>query len=279
MTRLPNFLHLGPGKSGSTWLHETLSLHPQVYLSDAKDLYFFSRYYERGSAWYFAQFSAAGDERIVGEVCPDYLAAPLAPQRICETLGPDVHMMVSLRDPVERAFSSYLYAAKHGAAAATFRQTAVARPELIEEGRYGTQLLAFARLYPSDRLHVSLFDDLQSSPQGYLDEVTSWLGIDGYQIPEDRLEAALPASKARFVPLARAAQAGAQWVRRHDGARVIGKVKRSPIVQRALYRPLGDARPTISKDDAAWVREQLAAEMETVEREFGLDLVSRWGWA
>ena len=67
MTRLPNFLHLGPGKSGSSWLHETLTLHPEVYLSEAKDLYFFSRYYDRGVDWYRKQFrSAQPSDRIVG---------------------------------------------------------------------------------------------------------------------------------------------------------------------------------------------------------------------
>ncbi|MEO8830545.1 sulfotransferase domain-containing protein [Lapillicoccus sp.] len=278
MSRIPNFLHLGPGKSGSTWLHETLSLHPQAYLSEAKDLYYFSRFYDRGTQWYLAQFAGAGDQPVVGEVCPDYLAEPLAPQRVHDTLGPDVRLMVSLRDPVDRAFSSYLYAAKHGAAAPTFRETAMARPELIDEGRYGTQLLAFARLYPAAQIHVSVFDDLQASPQNYLDEVTSWLEIDRFEIPAAQLEATLPASKARFVPVARVAQVGADWVRKHDGARVIGRVKRSSLVQRVLYTPLGDARPTITEDDAAWVRENLAGEVDTVEREFGLDLTSRWGW-
>ena len=38
--RLPNFLHLGPSKSGSTWLHEVLISHPEVYFSEAKDLLF-----------------------------------------------------------------------------------------------------------------------------------------------------------------------------------------------------------------------------------------------
>ena len=74
MTRLPNFLHIGPGKSGSSWLHETLTLHPEVYLSEAKDLYFFSRYYDRGLDWYRKQFRPARpSHRVVGEVCPDYL--------------------------------------------------------------------------------------------------------------------------------------------------------------------------------------------------------------
>ena len=55
----PTFLHLGPGKAGSTWVHETLLTHPEVYLTPAKDLYFFSRYYDRGRQWYVNQFADA----------------------------------------------------------------------------------------------------------------------------------------------------------------------------------------------------------------------------
>ncbi len=70
---LPNFLHLGPSKSGSTWLHEVLIGHPEVYLSQAKDLYFFNRYYDRGPGWYRAQFRGACSSwtiiRSCGRVC------------------------------------------------------------------------------------------------------------------------------------------------------------------------------------------------------------------
>ena len=113
MSRLPNFLYVGPDKAGSSWLHEVLLKHPDAYLTPAKDLYFFDRYYDRGLAWYSSQFRDARDEKVVGEVCQDYLFHPEAAARIHECLGP-VRVMVSLRDPVERAWSSYLYMRKHG---------------------------------------------------------------------------------------------------------------------------------------------------------------------
>ena len=78
MNRLPNFLYVGPDKAGSSWLHEVLLKHPDVYLTPAKDLYFFDRYYDRGSSWYAAQFRDARQEKIVGEVCQDYLFHPEA---------------------------------------------------------------------------------------------------------------------------------------------------------------------------------------------------------
>lgn len=275
---LPNFLHLGPGKSGSTWVHETLSNHPQVYVTGAKDLYFFSRYYDRGLPWYEEQFRAAAGQPFVGEVCPDYLAAPWSADRIHASLGDDVRFMVSLRDPVDRAFSSYLYAAKHGLAAPTFRESAVRSPEFVEEGRYGSQLRSFLAHYPREHIHVSVFDDLEADPQAYLDGITDFLGVDRQPLTPEELSATLPASKARFLPLAKAAQRGAGWLRSHDGATLVGRVKRSALVQKVLYQPLGDARPVISDEDAGWVKDQLRDELALVRDEFGIDVASRWGW-
>ena len=46
--RLPNLAYIGPDKAGSSWLHTMLDHHPQVYVTEAKDLYFFDRFYHRG---------------------------------------------------------------------------------------------------------------------------------------------------------------------------------------------------------------------------------------
>jgi hypothetical protein len=276
---LPNFLHLGPSKSGSTWLHEALIGHPQVYLSQAKDLYFFNRYYDRGPGWYRAQFRGAQREhKIIGEICPDYLACPEAPARIHACLGTDVRLMVTLREPVSRAFSSYLYLRKHGATAPTFRAATRVSPELLEEGRYATHLRSYLRYFSRESLYVALFDDLEADPQAFLDGVTDWLGVSRLPLSPEQLEAQLPASRARWLPLAILAKHGADWVRRHDGARLVGSLKRSALVHRMLYRPLGAERPQMAPEDVAFVHQQLDAEIAGVESEFGIGLRRRWDW-
>jgi hypothetical protein len=276
---LPNFLHIGPSKSGSTWLHEVLIGHPEVYLTQAKDLYFFNRYYDRGPGWYREQFrSAQREHKIIGEVCPDYLSCAEAPERIHACLGPDVRLMVTLREPISRAFSSYLYLAKHGEAAATFRDTTKTSPELLEEGRYATHLRSYLRYHGRESLYIGLFDDLQADPQAFLDGVTDWLGIARLPLSPEQLEAQLPASKARWLPLAMAAKHGANWVRRHDGAALVGSLKRSALVQRMLYRPLGADKPEMAPEDVAFMHEQLDPEIAALDREFGLDVQWRWGW-
>lgn len=276
---LPNFLHLGPAKSGTTWLYQVLAEHPEVLLCPAKDLYFFDRCYDRGLDWYRAQFRGAGQEHnVIGEICPGYLSFGPAPERIRACLGPDVRLMVTLREPISRAFSSYLDHRKHGEAAATFRETTRLLPQLIDEGRYATHLRNYLEHFGRESLHVAVFDDLQAGPQVFLDGVTDWLGIARQRLSPEQLEAQLPASEARWLPLARFAKHGASWARVHNGADVVARIKHSALVQRALYRPLGGERPELPAEDIAFVHEQLNAEIAGVESEFGISLRQRWHW-
>lgn len=275
--RLPNFLYIGPDKAGSTWLHEVLIEHPDIYLSPAKDLYFFDRYYERGEAWYAAQFADAGGQCIVGEICQDYLADPDAPDRIHETLGAP-HVMVTLRDPVRRAFSSYLYMRKHGEGPSSFGEALRAEPRLIEHGRYGAQLKRFRRFIPAHNVHVAVFDDLKSDPQAFVDEVLTWLDVGPMVLTDEQLSARLPASRARVLSVAWAVRRAANVARRFDQARLVGRVKRSPTVHRMLYAPWGNKAPEIEEADADWIKERLRHDVRGLDAEYGLDLERRWGW-
>lgn len=277
MNRLPNFLYVGPDKAGSSWLHETLSDHPDVFLTPAKDLYFFDRYYDRGLGWYADQFRGAQGEEVVGEVCQDYLFDPQAARRIARDLGP-VRVMVSLRDPVERAWSSYLYMRKHGEGPDTFGAALGQRPELLEHGRYATGLGRFLEVLPREHVHVALFDDLVADPQAYLDAVTDFLGVDPMPMSEQQREARLPAAAARSVAVASLARRGADWVRAHDGARLVGRVKRSPLVHQVLYRPLDRTAVRPDAADVAVVRRVLEPEVDALERTVGLPLREAWGW-
>jgi hypothetical protein len=277
VSRLPNFLYVGPDKAGSSWLHETLIKHPDVYLTPSKDLYFFDRYYDRGLAWYGAQFKDARDEKVVGEVCQDYLFHPDAARRIRDALG-DIKVMVSLRDPVDRAWSSYLYMRKHGIGPDTFAEALRSCPELLEHGRYATGLDRFLKLFSRENVHVALFDHLERDPQGFLDDVTDTLGIARLRLADKDLAARLPAARARSVRLAATVRHGADWVREHDGARLVGMVKRSRIVHRALYQPIDRAAVRPDQDDVLTVRQALAAEVEALEDTLGFSLRESWGW-
>ncbi len=277
--RLPNFIYIGPDKAGSSWLHEVLMAHPQVFMPEAKDLYFFDRYYERGLGWYLDQFDGAQESnRVIGEVCQDYLFEPNAPERIRNSLG-EPRFMVTLRDPADRAYSSYLYMLKQGQKPGTFQEALRARPELLEHGRYATGLRRYSDVFGPEALYVAVFDDLVAAPQRFVAELLDWLGLDQMSLSEELLAARLPAARARSTNLSRLARAAADVAReRFDGANVVGRVKRSARVQKLLYVPLGDDRPTMTDADRAAVHQALADEVAQLDAEFGLGLGQRWGW-
>ena len=164
-------MYVGPDKAGSSWLHEVLLTHPQVFMPVAKDLYFFDRYYDRGLDWYLSQFeSAQPSEVVVGEVCQDYLFCAEAPKRIAESLGSS-RFMVTLRDPADRAFSSYLYMLKQGERPGTFLEALDSRPELIDHGRYASGIKRFTDQFGQESIYIAVFDDLASDPQAFIDRL------------------------------------------------------------------------------------------------------------
>lgn len=278
MTALPNFLYLGPDKAGSSWLHEVLLVHPEIHLTPAKDLYFFDRYFDRGVDWYAGKFDPVTGQHVVGEICQDYLADPRAPQRIRDVLGPDVRMMVTLRDPVDRAFSSWLYMLKHGETPGPFREALTNRPELVTHSSYGAALQRYLELFDRDRLHIAMFDDLTADPQRFIDDVLRFLGVAPMTLSAQLQEARLPASKARSVTMARLVRRGADLVRLADGADLVGRVKRSPLTHRLLYQPFGDDKPVLDAADRAHLRTLLAPDVALLEELSGLDVRTRWGW-
>ena len=67
-------------------------------------------------------------------------------------------------------------------------------------------------------------------------------------------------------------------MQKRDGTNLVGRVKRSPLVQRALYRPLTTDKPTMTTEERAAVQVALADEVAQIDRVYGLGLARRWGW-
>lgn len=275
---LPSFVYIGPDKAGSSWLHEVLGRHPDVYLCPAKGLYYFDRYYGRGLDWYDAQFADGAARRVRGEICTDYLAFPHAAERMAHDV-PHARLMVTLRDPAERAFSSYLHMLRSGWRAGTFAEALDRYPELIEHGRYATQLERFRRRFGRDAIHLAVFDDLVADPQAFLDAVTTWLAIAPLPLDPSLRQARLPAGRARSAPVSRAVSWGAHVLRERDHGELVGRVKQLPWVQRVLYEPLVDDRPHLTEQGRAAVQAALGDEVARLDNAFGLDLSRRWAWS
>lgn len=276
---LPNFLFLGPDKSGSTWLQNVLSSHPEVHLTPAKDTYFFDREFGRGLHWYERHFrGATTDHRVVGEICHDYLFSDVAADRIAELL-PNARLMVCLREPTERAFSSYLNLTRHGLYSGSFEDALDAVPELVNNGRYGVHLQRYLDRFDRDQVLVSHFDDLKGDQQRFLDDVTTFLGVSRLALTEEMAKPSRGAAEARFRLVAKLVKRLAMVARRAGLAGLVGRVKGSRAVSRVLYRELGDAAPRPSDSAVLAVRSSLYDDIAHAGRLLNEDLLARWRWS
>lgn len=275
---LPNFLFIGPDKSGSTWLQARLGTHPQVFLPAAKDTYFFGSQFGRGLGWYENHFSGARPEHtVVGEICHDYLFDAAAADRILELI-PKATLMVCLREPVDRAFSAYLNLQRNGWDVGTFAQALDSHPELVDHSRYAAHLSTYFDRFPAEQILVTWFDELSNDPQAFLDGVTTALGIEAQQLSDAERAPARAAAQARWPWAARAVKRGAMIARQLGMASLIGRIKSSDRVQTTLYRPRTGSPPTLDPADAARLQLVLAEDVRQLEHLLGVDLQARWGW-
>ena len=278
MTALPNFLYLGPAKAGSTWMADAFRDHPEIYVPAAKDLYFFDRYFEKGTDWYASYFERGRGRKVLAEFSHDYLYSSEAPARIREVI-PDARLMVCLREPISRAFSVYLYYAKFDLYSGSFEEALEDLPELLQHGRYSLYVQRYLDLFPREQIYFAIFEEMQRSPQGFIGDLFEWLGVARRELAQPLLAPRLPAARARSRRLARVVKAGALNARKLGMASLVGKVKGSRLVERTLYRefragekPKPEAR-TISR-----LRQQFAPEVARLRELTGSDLSELWGY-
>lgn len=277
--RLPNFVYIGPDKAGSTWIYETLRWHPQVFMSDAKELFFFDQFFDRGLEWYGSFFESADPTHaIVGEISHDYLYSSLARERIAAAL-PDVKLMVCLREPVSRAFSAYLYMVRQGRVSGTFEEAMESEPELSDHGAYATHLEPYISTFGGDQIYAAVFDDLESDSGTFAKALFGWLEIEARPLPAEKQQRVLAAAAPRFGPLAWAAKRGAMVTRRAGFPAAVTRVKRLSLIQKALYREYGEEdRPPLNPDLRARYTSQFAPEVQRLDDLLSLNLADRWGY-
>ena len=205
----PDVLIIGPQRTGTTWLHANLREHPELMLSEPKELYFFSRLKEPENPrfqssdleWYLRFFREpfwlrlykhamclrhVGEfyrPRVRGEATASYAA--LDPDVIDEIvlLRPDIRAIMMIRDPVERAWSH----AKKDLVRNRKREMKDVSEIEFERffadsyqrrcAQYVDNYDHWARRLQPGHLFAGFFDDSSRRPEELLHDVMRFLGI------------------------------------------------------------------------------------------------------
>lgn len=181
---LPNFLIIGAAKAGTTSLYHYLRQHPDVFMSPIKETNWFEyegqkdeRFVIRTREAYERLFDGVTSQRAIGEASPQYLNSSTAPARIDADL-PGVRLIAALRNPADRAYSSYLNSLRAGVERRPLDEAMRPGTRYVEQSLYHPRLSRYFERFERGRIKVIVYDDLAADPAAVMRDLFAFLGVD-----------------------------------------------------------------------------------------------------
>jgi hypothetical protein len=186
---LPTFIVIGTMKGGTDSLHRYLGAHPEVFVSEKKELNYFveQRAWVNGQSWYEEQFRDAAGARAIGEASPIYTMAqwfPGVPGRIRGVL-PDAKLIYLLRHPVERMKSHYIHERRTGNETHPPDEAFRRNLGYLHGSRYAYQLGFYLEHFPREQILLVTSENLRDHRAETLRTIYGFIGVDPDFTPEN----------------------------------------------------------------------------------------------
>ena len=214
----PNFFIVGGAKCGTTNMSYYLDEHPQVFMSELNEPYYFARLdipenFKRESMIkdykkYLELFKKAKNHRAVGEASSVYLSCPHSASEIKNTF-PDSKIIISIRDPIERAHASYFSYKFMNLDKRSFtgmldwHENQIKNSEffidnILEPGFYSKHIKRFQENFSSDKIKIIIFEEYVKNTIPTINSILAFLGIDekiefdeqpkgAYRVPKNKI--------------------------------------------------------------------------------------------
>lgn len=245
----PDLVAVGPQRTASSWLDRALREHPLLRLpTHVKETFFFDYHYARGLEWYFSLFDGGFEGMLRSEVGATYFESNEARQRILET-NPEAKVLITVRNPIARSLSSFCHECTKGRVGEDFFEAIRKQPRIINSGRYRLLAPEWETTFGIDRVFYLVQEDIEADPQGQLDTIFSFIGIEPVLLPQELHERYGQVTVPKFRFLAAIASRAASIMRAADLHRVVEIGKRLGLKkiysggdpnQLAMTRPVFD---------------------------------------
>ncbi|NEP63055.1 MAG: sulfotransferase [Symploca sp. SIO2G7] len=209
LSRFPNFMIVGPQRTGTTWLYWSLRQHPQISFARPKELFYFNfldmpdfpMYRSSELSWYlqffrenpvrylwknFTTLRYHGEfyrPKIRGEATATYAAMKIELIKDVLTLNPDIKIILMIRNPIDRAWS---HAKKDLLKEAGKKFDEVSDQEFeqffndpyqLACGQYTAMIDKWSSCLPQGNLFVGFYDDIQQASEQLLSRIFDFLGV------------------------------------------------------------------------------------------------------
>ncbi|MCF6151587.1 MAG: sulfotransferase [Candidatus Kuenenia stuttgartiensis] len=209
---LPDFLIVGAAKSGTTSLYHYLKQHPQIFMPENKEPWFFSfaeatkkdeEIFNRKNIItdfneYLNLFNDAKVSQIFGEASTCYLYIyknTIENIKKYYSNWKELKIIIVLRNPTDRAFSHYLSDITIGHGINLSFKEVIEKWKLkqlsrfynyIDYGFYFNQIKSYKDNF--NKVKIYLFEDLETNPSLMVCDLFDFLNVDDSFVPDTRLK-------------------------------------------------------------------------------------------
>jgi len=308
---VPDFFIVGHPKCGTTALFEMLRTHPQIYMPDCKETFYFADELQipphRRRAGgppqtldeYLPLFAAARPQQRVGEASALHLWSRSAAGNIAG-LSPDARIIALLREPAAFLRSLHLqYVQSQVETEKDFRK-ALALEQSRREGkdlppfrsplqllysdyvRYVEQLQRYAESFPAGNILVLIYDDFRDDNEESVRQVLRFLDLEeDFALAPSEANPSVRVRSRRLNKLVYDVTMG-----RGSGAAAVKRGVKAVVPRRARRRALDTVQRQFIFGEPAPVDEALMTdlsrrfkpEVEAVSEYLGRDLIGLWGY-
>jgi Sulfotransferase domain len=309
---VPDFFIVGHPKSGTTALYEMLKRHPQIFMCEEKEPWYFSPELRfrppprkpfaipESLEQYLSLFEAAGPQQRAGEASTTYLWSRAAASLIADA-RPDARIVAILREPASFLRSLHLqFIEAHIETESDLRRALALEaarredrhiprhsywPQMLqyaEHVRYVEQLRRYEAVFPPEQLLVLIYDDFRADNHGTVRTVLRFLGVDDAAPVESvELNSTVHARSQAVHELVHAVAVGRGPISHAVKAAVTAITPRGPrrrllgaVRRRVVYRD----PPVPDEQLMGELRVRFKPEVEALSEYLGRDLVSLWGY-
>tara|TARA_Y100001972_G_scaffold128999_1_gene193313 strand:- start:4938 stop:5822 length:885 start_codon:yes stop_codon:yes gene_type:complete len=193
-----NLFIIGASKCGTTSLWNILNNHPEVYMTNPKEPFFFSfSDYARKMEYYEGLTSGVTTEKIVGEATPIYSETTLIPEIASRLFhyNENAKIIYIVREPISRLksvwrqtlstshWNKYVYEKYTDSRVVprmskNFIEAIYQYPPYLEACKYWTHLGNYRKYFADSSILLLFFEDLKQDPGLIYNKLCNFLNID-----------------------------------------------------------------------------------------------------